>query len=114
HPKTKQEQEPLLIPFSYELFYRDGRVFKPKQTAILSDRTHFFEIGTKEEVVPVFMHGYSAPVILDYPYTARELAMLLQFAKDPYSQWEAGQSYALFAIQEWDQNNNRDLMRPYR
>jgi aminopeptidase N len=56
------------------------------------------------------MHGYSAPVILHYDYTQEELACLMNHAKDPFSQWEAGQNYSLLAIQAIDR---RGLLAAY-
>jgi aminopeptidase N len=114
HPRTKIEQEPLLIPFSYELLYEDGSPCQAKKTAILTDRTHIFELDTEETVIPIFMHGYSAPVILKYPYTFEELASLFQFAKDPYSQWEAGKHYSLVALQQFESDGHPDLFTPYK
>ncbi len=41
--------------------------------------------------VPSLLRNFSAPVLLDYPYTDAELAQLLAHDSDPFNRWEAGQ-----------------------
>jgi aminopeptidase N len=100
HPITGKEQQPFLIPFTYELLNSRGNVSVPKQTLILKDKTQHIQIATDEKLIPIFLHDYSAPVILDYPYTFDELAVLMQHSTDPFTAWEAGQSFSLRAMQE--------------
>ncbi|HEX2583219.1 MAG TPA: DUF3458 domain-containing protein, partial [Chlamydiales bacterium] len=110
HPETGNAQEPFLIPFSYEFLKKDGTVAHPQKNFILSEKTHSFELPAEQPLIPIFMHGYSAPVILHYDYTQEELACLMNHAKDPFSQWEAGQNYSLLAIQAIDR---RGLLAAY-
>ncbi|HEV7738731.1 MAG TPA: aminopeptidase N, partial [Chlamydiales bacterium] len=100
HPITGKEQQPFLIPFTYELLNARGGVSVPKQTMILKDKTQHIQIAADEKLIPIFLHDYSAPVILDYPYTFDELAVLMQHATDPFTAWEAGQNFSLRAMQE--------------
>ncbi|MBK8162288.1 MAG: aminopeptidase N [Gammaproteobacteria bacterium] len=44
--------------------------------------------------VPSLLRGFSAPVVLDFPYTDEELAHLLAHDSDPFNRWEAGQRLA--------------------
>jgi aminopeptidase N len=44
--------------------------------------------------VPSLLRGFSAPVVLDFPYTDEELAHLLAHDSDPVNRWEAGQRLA--------------------
>jgi aminopeptidase N len=41
--------------------------------------------------VPSLLRGFSAPVILDLPYSDADLAHLLAHDSDPFNRWEAGQ-----------------------
>lgn len=100
HPKTGKEQEPLLIPFSYEFLKEDGSVAIEKKNFVLSKKTHEFKIETKERLIPIFMHNFSAPVCLDYNYSMEDLATLMKGSTDSFSQWEAGQNYALAVMKE--------------
>jgi aminopeptidase N len=111
HPRTGEAQEPLLIPFSYELLRADGTSYRAKQITILTEKTHSFEIDTDEALIPIFMHDYSAPVSLKYPYTLQDLSCILQYGTDPYSQWEAGKNYSLIALL---QSPDANLMKPYK
>lgn len=114
HPETGKLQEPLLIPFSYEFLKKDGTVAWPKVNCILSEETHLFEIPANEELVPLFMHGYSAPVILNYDYSLEDLACLMKHATDPFLQWEAGQNYSLLALSAYQKKETSgDLFKPY-
>ena len=42
--------------------------------------------------VPSLLRGFSAPVILNYPYTDQELGILLSADDDPFAKWEAAQT----------------------
>jgi aminopeptidase N len=54
----------------------------------------------KERPVPSLLRGFSAPVILKYPYTEAELLHLMANDDDPFNRWEAGQRLATEAILE--------------
>lgn len=110
HPETGEEQEPFLIPFSYEFLRKDGTLAHPKENFILSEKSHSFQLAADEELIPIFMHGYSAPVILHYDYSKEDLACLMNHARDPFSRWEAGENYSLLAIREVQ---NEALFNPY-
>ncbi|HUW37465.1 MAG TPA: aminopeptidase N [Rhodocyclaceae bacterium] len=44
--------------------------------------------------VPSLLRGFSAPVILDFPYSDEELVHLLAHDNDTFNRWEAGQRLA--------------------
>ena len=114
HPKTKEEQKPFLIPFSYEFIKHDGSLVWLKKNCILSEKVHEFELpGAVAKLAPIFMHGYSAPVILHYDYSLEDLACLMQHATDPFNQWEAGQNYALLVLQKFLAEEGKGDCRQY-
>lgn len=99
HPETKKNQPPLPIPFSFELIGADGKVHLPRKNIILEKSKEAFELDVGyEDLTPVFMHGYSAPVILNYPYTLEQLAVIALHSNDVYCKWKAGQDYSTEAI----------------
>lgn len=100
HPKTGEEQKPLPIPFSYELLKNDGSVIHPKVSQIIHDEEEVMAVHSDSKPIPIFMHGFSAPVILKYDYTLEELACIVKHTNDPYNRWEASQNYSLLAMKE--------------
>ncbi|MDD5297398.1 MAG: aminopeptidase N [Rhodocyclaceae bacterium] len=58
-----------------------------------SEQVFVFE-GISIAPVPSLLRDFSAPVILDFPYTDEDLAHLLAFDADPFNRWEAGQRLA--------------------
>jgi aminopeptidase N len=50
-----------------------------------------FSFKCKSKPVPSLLRGFSAPVILNYPYTEAELVHLLAHDDDPFNRWEAAQ-----------------------
>ena len=50
--------------------------------------------------MPSLLRGFSAPVILKYPYTEAELLHLMANDDDAFNRWEAGQRLATEAILE--------------
>ena len=57
-----------------------------------------FRVAAKP--VPSLLRGFSAPVVLNYPYTEDELVHLLRHDDDAFSRWEAGQRLAAGIILE--------------
>ncbi|PAS96781.1 MAG: aminopeptidase N [Candidatus Dactylopiibacterium carminicum] len=46
------------------------------------------------EPVPSLLRGFSAPVVLDHPYSTEQLVHLMAFDSDEVNRWEAGQRLA--------------------
>lgn len=108
HPKTGMLQEPLQIPFSLELLGPDGEILHPKFSQILEEETTVFKIESAAKPTPVFLHGYSAPVILEYDYTAEDLGCIVKYSDDSFCRWEAGQKYSIFALKEMIERIEKD------
>jgi aminopeptidase N len=54
----------------------------------------------KAKPVPSLLRRFSAPVVLNYPYSETELLHLLAHDDDPFNRWEAGQRLAASTILE--------------
>ena len=107
------EKAPFHMPFSVALLGRDGaplplNLANPgkgdveagalEQVLELTNASHEFCFsGVKEAPVPSLLRGFSAPVVLDYPYTSDELAFLARHETDPFNRWEAIQRLAVTA-----------------
>jgi aminopeptidase N len=63
-----------------------------------------FEFKCKSRPVPSLLRGFSAPVILNYPYTEADLVQLLANDDDPFNRWEAAQRLATEIILRKDGN----------
>jgi aminopeptidase N len=84
-------QQSMNPPFHIPLAVRIGpheRVLPVKQ----AEET--FEFAVAEQPVPSLLRGFSAPVILNYPYTEADLLQLMAQDDDPFNRWEAGQRLA--------------------
>ena len=92
------KKAPYLIPVALGLVGPDGRDFDldgantPTRVLHLTapEQTFVFE-NIPAAPVPSLLRDFSAPVILDHPYTDAELAHLLAHDSDPFNRWEAGQ-----------------------
>ena len=62
-----------------------------------TEETFTFD-GLKAPPVPSLLRGFSAPVILNYPYTEPDLLQLMAHDDDPFNRWEAGQRLAASTI----------------
>jgi aminopeptidase N len=84
---------PFHIPFAVKV---DGheKVLSLRK----SEESFVFEANTKP--VPSLLRGFSAPVILSYPYSEADLLHLLAHDDDPFNRWEAGQRLATSIILE--------------
>jgi aminopeptidase N len=97
---------PLHIPLAIGLVGADGRDLALKlegesaaqgTTRVLSMtegevRLTFTDVPAKP--IPSIARGFSAPIKIDFAYSAADLAHLMAFDSDPFNRWEAGQRLA--------------------
>ncbi|MGQ7933693.1 aminopeptidase N [Paraburkholderia sp. D1E] len=107
-PAAQETQKgPLLIPFAIGLIGKDGRDLPlqlegetraPDSTTRVLEFTQseqtFTFVDVREAPLPSLLRNFSAPVVVEYDYTADELAFLLAHDSDPFNRWEAGQRLA--------------------
>src|SRR5688500_18755550 len=84
---------PFHIPFAVKIGGHESvlSLKQPRET---------FEFKSTRKPVPSLLRGFSAPVILKYPYTEEELLHLMGHDDDPFNRWEAGQRLATATILE--------------
>lgn len=104
-PSTPGQPEklPLHVPLAIGLLGPDGRDIPlrlaheaaPVGTTRVLEVTHarqsFVLGGIDAPPVPSLLRGFSAPVRIDFPYTAQELAFLAAHDSDAVSRWDAAQ-----------------------
>ncbi|WP_374326838.1 aminopeptidase N [Azonexus sp.] len=90
------DDAPALIPIRVALFTEEGELItgseRTLQLTANSQSFVFNDIG--DEPVPSLLRDFSAPVNLEFDYTAEQLTLLLAFESDPFNAWEAGQRLA--------------------
>ena len=79
---------PFHIPFAVRIGPH-ARVLSVRQLA-----ESFTFDGVDAAPVPSLLRGFSAPVIVRYPYSEAELLALFANDDDPFNRWEAGQRLA--------------------
>jgi aminopeptidase N len=89
---VKQSMTP---PFHIPLAVKIG---DQEQVLSLKQAEEKFEFKVRANPVPSLLRGFSAPVILNYPYTEDELVHLLANDDDPFNRWEAAQRLAVEII----------------
>jgi aminopeptidase N len=94
--RVKQSMNPPFhIPFAV-------KVGEHEQVLSLKQPEQEFKFTCKNKPVPSLLRDFSAPVILNYPYTDDELLHLMAQDDDPFNRWEAGQRLATSIILEKD------------
>jgi aminopeptidase N len=85
---TQSTEPPFHIPIAVS-------VGGEERLLSLKERSQAFVFDNlRERPVPSLLRRFSAPVILDYPYTEAELVHLMAHDSDPFNRWEAGQRLA--------------------
>ena len=84
---------PLVLEGEAKSAARDERVIVLNE----AEESFLFE-GVSGPVVPSLLRGFSAPVKLEAPFSAADLAFLSAKDGDPFARWEAGQVQALRAL----------------
>jgi len=110
-PGQTRPSPALHIPFALGLLGPDGRdlplrlagetVAPAGGTRVLElhedSHTFVFE-DIAERPVPSLLRDFSAPAIVEYPFTDRELAFLAAHDCDPFNRWEATQRLAVACV----------------
>ena len=91
---VKQSMNP---PFHIPLAVKIGG---QEQVLSLTEQEQTFNFGNVSNPTPSLLRGFSAPVILNYPYTEAQLIDLMANDDDPFSRWECGQRLASSIILE--------------
>ena len=101
------DKQPMSMPLAVALFSPEEDSFgekipfrltpdgAPQTEAVLHITAAEQQItlyGANRPAVPSLLRGFSAPVILNYPYTDQELGILLSADDDPFAKWEAAQT----------------------
>ncbi len=123
-PTAEQsEKQPLHIPLAMALLDIDGheiplhlktesRAGTAQRVLDIKEPEHSFCFtGIEKPVTPSLLRNFSAPVILKYPYTLKELLWLVQHDTDAFNRWEALQranTQLLLALAE-DHQQHRAL-----
>jgi aminopeptidase N len=85
---------PFHIPLAVKIGEREQLLHVRKS------EERFTFTGLKQRPVPSLLRRFSAPVILNYPYTEADLLHLLANDDDPFNRWEAGQRVAAAIVLE--------------
>ncbi len=93
--RVRQSMEP---PFHVPLTVKVGH--HERILSVTARDQEFAFDGLSEAPVPSLLRGFSAPVILNYPYRESDLVWLLAHDDDPFNRWEAGQRLATATILE--------------
>jgi len=101
------DKAPFLIPLTLGLLHSDGHEFplqlegeaehqSTSRTLLLNEHTQSFTfVQITERPTPSLLRHFSAPVILDYSYTAADLAFLMAHDSDAFNRWNAAQQLGM-------------------
>lgn len=94
-PHTGKRQQPFYIPLPVELLAQDGSVMVARQgQALRKGGIQLTYTDVTEKPIPVVLHGYSAPVLLDTDYSNAELVTIIEHHSDPFNRWRAARCLA--------------------
>ena len=100
---NQQDKQPFHIPIAMGLLTGNGTPLRPQLAGagncdepsclleLSGEEQSFVFSGVPERPVPSLLRNFSAPVIVDYPYSKGALAFLFEYDADPFNRWEAGQ-----------------------
>lgn len=104
--KGKDKTLPLLIPLTLSLLnpngeciplqLRDSTEVHTDSMTLRVNQLHqeFVFCNIAHNPVPSLLQNFSAPVRLDYDYSAADYAFLMSHDRDAFNRWEAGQQFA--------------------
>jgi aminopeptidase N len=94
----QKEKQNLVIPIQFSLLndklepIKLGDSDKPQTTLELNDRQQSLEFkNIDSKPIPSMLHGFSAPVKLNYTYSQQQLGKVMLGSPDEFARWDAGQ-----------------------
>jgi aminopeptidase N len=94
----QKEKQNLVIPIQFSLLNNKleplmlGDSDKEQMTLELNDTQQSLEFkNVDSKPIPSLLHGFSAPVKLDYPYSQQQLGKVMLGSPDEFARWDAGQ-----------------------
>jgi aminopeptidase N len=99
---------PFHIPFAVKVGNEE------KVLSVCSSQESFVFENLKSKPVPSLLRGFSAPVILNYPYAEADLLHLMAHDDDAFNRWEAGQRLFTTTILEKGGVPTRELVAAAR
>ena len=109
------EKLPLVIPVKLGLVAADGAdmpLNAAGQTEIVFEMTEASQQlvieNIQEEPVPSLLRGFSAPVKLEYDYSAEQLAHLMANDSDGFNRWDACQTLCLTVLKQLVEDSRHD------
>ncbi|MDQ6950281.1 MAG: aminopeptidase N [Mariprofundales bacterium] len=103
---------PFFIPLTLGLLLPDGAPVPlqlldettpqgSSRTLLINEKTVSFTfVNIPQQPLPSLLRNFSAPVELDYPYTASDDTHLMQYDEDPFNRWAAAQRLAMRTMQD--------------
>ena len=108
----QSEKQPFVIPVKLGLVGADGTdlvLNADGQTEIAYELTEANQTlvinGIDQAAVPSLLRGLSAPVKLDYRYSAEQLAHLMANDSDGFNRWDASQTLCLGVLKQLTQDS---------
>lgn len=125
-PKTKgqDQKQPMMIPIRIGLLNQDGAAIRLNeakdvdpydQVLLLKEASQSFQFkNITSRPCPSLLRDFSAPVILNFPYSDNDLIFLFTHDQDDFNRFEAGQKYMLRVLLNLvrDQQQNNPLIMP--
>lgn len=90
------DKKPMHIPFGVALLDQDGNeIDGTAQVLSLTQAQQSFTFKKPKGLAVISLNrNFSAPIKLEAPYSTADLAFLMAHDTDPFSRWEAGQTFA--------------------
>ncbi|WP_395343093.1 aminopeptidase N [Ningiella sp. W23] len=108
------EKQTLSIPLTFSVLDEHGteHFLGESENSIITLRDELTKIPIPQDILkdsaginaltPVLLADFSAPVKLDFAYSATELLHIIQYAKSHYAKWDACQTlYSQFVVSEY-------------
>jgi aminopeptidase N len=86
-----QSEPPFTFPLTVALLDTQGQLQVPETVCVMNQTQQTFAWPVADKPIPSLLRGFSAPIILEYPYTLEERLTLLEHDTDAFAQWEAAQ-----------------------
>ena len=105
------DKQALYLPIKMECLERSGRKIDVNLTndTFVLDKANASVTVPSEDFVPVLLSDFSAPVILDYPYSLEDYLLIMTFSSSDYSKWDASQALYSSLITELYHNESVEL-----
>lgn len=110
--KNNLPKNPYVMPMRFSLYDENGHKVESQQL-VLTDTETIVSIDSDKNLVPSINEGFTAPVKVNYEYSEKQLALLMENCEDSFNLYEIAQTYHKLILKRLVEDDKYEVPERY-